>query len=486
MIIKNKVIEGTLLLSGGRLAERGLQFLRNMIVARLVSPEDFGIAALFVLTVNFLEMISNLAVDTLLIQSPDGDNPRFQQTSQFIVAVRGLGISLILFFFATPMAQLFNIPKASWAFRFLALVPFIRGLAHQDISRLQRSMNFRPLLLADISSQFVSVLLAWPIASRLGNYSALLYLLLLQNLTRVVFSHLFSERPYRWGWDPVYARAILSFGWPLLINGILFFLIMQGDRFVIGAADSLFSRETYSKTQLGYYSAAFLLASTVIDGIVSILSPVMLPLLSRVQDDNKIFQEKSRLCVSLSALIVCILGIYFIIAGGWLLIIVYGKQYEDGVSLMAWLGVSFSLRLFRISFSTIALSKGDSPIMTITNSFRVVSFLLAFLVAAYGLPIVWIAASALIGELLAIIVNIWLLKQRLGLPLSLLTKPILLISSTLLVGIIGWVSGLSMANHFIQLLISVILSFGIAGLFIILFPEFRSKLFEIISIAKGQ
>ena len=66
MTIKETAIKGTLVLSAGRMIERALQLLRNIIVARLVSPEDFGIAALFVMTVSFLEMFSNLAVDTLL------------------------------------------------------------------------------------------------------------------------------------------------------------------------------------------------------------------------------------------------------------------------------------------------------------------------------------------------------------------------------------------------------------------------------------
>jgi len=90
--IKETAIRGTLFLGGGRLIDRGLQFLRNIIVARLVSPEDFGIAALFVMTISFLEMFSNLAVDTLLVQSPQGNKSRFQQTSQLMMAIRGLGI----------------------------------------------------------------------------------------------------------------------------------------------------------------------------------------------------------------------------------------------------------------------------------------------------------------------------------------------------------------------------------------------------------
>jgi O-antigen/teichoic acid export membrane protein len=319
--IKETAIKGTLLLSAGRMIDRTLQFLRNIIVARLVSPEDFGIAALFAMTVSFLEMVSNLAVDTLLVQSPHGENPRFQQTSQLMTAVRGVGIALMLLLFAGPVAKLFNIPAATWAFRLLAVVPLIRGFAHQDMSRFQRQLNFKPVLVTDISSQLISVLLAWPFAAWLGDYSAILFLILIQTLARTVTSHIMSDRSYTWGWEPVHARQIMKFGWPLLINGILLFLIMQGDRFVIGAADKLFARETYSKTLLGFYSAAFVLSSAIFEAIASVLTPVMLPLLSRVQDLQMQFQQRCLFCIHLAASIASPLGIFFILMGGWLVVL---------------------------------------------------------------------------------------------------------------------------------------------------------------------
>ena len=198
MTIKETAIKGTLFLGAGRMIDRVLQLLRNIIVARLVSPEDFGIAALFVMTISFLEMVSNLAVDTLLIQSPHGEKPRFQQTSQLMTAVRGLGIALILLLFAEPVARLFDIPEATWAFRLLAVVPLVRGLAHQDMIRCQRQLNFKLLLVTDISSQLISVSLAWPLAAWLGDYSVILYLILVQTLARTCISHIMAERSYTW------------------------------------------------------------------------------------------------------------------------------------------------------------------------------------------------------------------------------------------------------------------------------------------------
>lgn len=480
MTIKETAIKGTLLLGGGRMIDRSLQFLRNIIVARLVSPEDFGIAALFVMTVSFLEMFSNLAIDTILVQSPNGEKLHFQQTSQLMTAVRGLGIALILLLFAGPVARLFDIPAATWAFRLLALVPLIRGLAHQDMSRFQRQLNFKPILVTDIASQFISVSLAWPLAAWLGDYSAILYLVLVQTLARTAISHFMAERSYTWGWEPIHAREMLSFGWPLLINGILLFLIMQGDRFIIGAADNLFARETYSKAQLGFYSAAFVLSSAITEAITSIVTPVLLPLLSRAQDLEAQFHKRCRFCIQSVVFILNPLGIFFILIGGWFLVIVYGKQYLAAAPLMAWLGATSSIHLLRVASTTIALSKGNSPNPTISNIFRAFSFILAFIFAAFGAELVWIAASGLAGELLAIGVSIGLLRYRLAIPLQYFLKPLIISFTSLLLAALLWNAGLDHAGTLNAFLAAAALSVCMTALFFWFFPDFRKEISVII------
>src|SRR5579872_157767 len=72
-------------------------FVRNVIVARLISPADFGIAATFVMTFSLLDMISNLSADTLLVQAKDGDEPLFQGTAHSIHLIRGLINAILLF-----------------------------------------------------------------------------------------------------------------------------------------------------------------------------------------------------------------------------------------------------------------------------------------------------------------------------------------------------------------------------------------------------
>jgi len=245
---------------------------------------------------------------------------------------------------------------------------------------------------------------------------------------------------------------------------------------VIGAADNLFSKATYSKTQLGFYSAAFILSSSLIDAIASVVTPVMLPLLSRVQDLKEQFHKRSQVCIQIATFVLNPFGIFFILLGGWLLVLLYGEQYLAAAPLMAWLGATQSLRLIRMASATIALSKGDSLNPTIANIFRSFSFVLAFIFAAHGMDIVWIAASGLVGELLAIVSSIWLLKHCLSIPFQYFVKPLMISFLGLLLATLCCNFGLSSTNSLTSFSVTVLLSISMVALYLWIFPKFRKEI----------
>src|SRR3974377_83034 len=103
-------------------------FVRNVILARLISPANFGIASIFAMTFYLIEMVSSLSIETLLVQAEDGDEPDLESTAHLRLAVRGLINSLIILALSRPIAHLFGAPQAAWAFALLAFVPAMKGV----------------------------------------------------------------------------------------------------------------------------------------------------------------------------------------------------------------------------------------------------------------------------------------------------------------------------------------------------------------------
>ena len=183
-----------------------------------------GIAAILGIAMSLFEMVSNLAVDRLLVQAEDGDDPVFQATAHAFQVLRGIGIALFLFLLAWPFSRLFDVPHVMWAFQCIALVPLIRGFMHLDPKRLQREFGFGADVATERVPQIVLVLAAWP---------CLVVRRLYCNALATGLSGLCHG-----GSEPLSLGASIPglgtrdlhpdvFSWPLLVNGLLMFFIFQ-------------------------------------------------------------------------------------------------------------------------------------------------------------------------------------------------------------------------------------------------------------------
>lgn len=416
MTLRRKIASGAVTLTAGRGVGQAAAFLRNVVIARAIGPADLGIAATFGMTLSFLEQLSTIAVDRLLVQAPDGDEPAFQGAAHLSQAIRGALLSLVLFALAWPLARVFGNPEALPAYHALALVPLLRGFIHLDTKRYQREYRFGADVIVDVVPNLVTALAAWPIARLLGDYHAVLVVVLLTTGLQVAMSHTLAERPYRWAMDREHARKIFAFGWPLMINGMLLFCIMEGDQFVIASGESVFGNP-FSKADLGSYSVAagVALAPGV---IVTSASAVMFPAMSKAQNDRETFSRRYDLMIEAIALVSALFAAFFVAQGALLIDLFYGSKYALAGVLIAWLGVGQTFRFLRIAPALAAMATGDTRCMMYTNLVRWLGFAGAVVAAALGADIVVIAASAAGGEVLSLFAAYLWLRTRQAIPIG--------------------------------------------------------------------
>ena len=460
-----KNLKGGILLAGGSVTVALCSFLRNIIIARLISVEDFGISATFAITVTLLEMSSNLAVDRLLVQAPDGDDPRLQAAAQaFQVALGALG-AIILFFAADPIAALFGVPQATWAFRALALVPMIRGLSHLDMARVQREMRFGPSVWVEAGPQVLVTLLAVPLGVYLGDYRAMLWVVLIQSASYTLFSHLVAHRPYSLAVDKALARRIVGFGWPLLLNGFLMFGIFQGDRAIVGAA--------FDMDHLGWFSAAFAitLAPTVV--VAKVCYNFFLPQLSPLQGDAELFHRRSMVVIQICLLAGVAVAVGFATAGPAMLTLLYGERYGAGVAVISLLGLMQGVRVARVGATIVAIAKGETRIPLYVNIVRTLGLALSILAVWFGFGIYGVVISALIGEALAVIASLMLVRWKLNVrvvenPWPWLVALVVTSGTYLLAG-----EFTAMGNPWLEIPAGIVITLAVCGFCLLTMPETR-------------
>jgi O-antigen/teichoic acid export membrane protein len=447
-----------MLVSGSSAASAVLSFARNVLIARLISVEDFGIAATFTMTVLFMELAGNVAVDRLIIQGQKTRSRGFQDAAQLFQVLRGAVSALILFALARPIAIIFDLEHITWAYQLSALYPLIRGLAHLDACRAQRYLRFMPIIMVEVGAAAFATIAAVPLALWLQDFTAVLYLILLQALALVAISHRVARRPYRLRWDAAVFRQIFDFGWPVLIGGFVLFFTQHGDRVIVGAALSV--------RELGWFSAALMTIFVPSNMASRVCLSLFLPILSKAQDNRDKFDMLYATVVDLCLFIATLYAVAVAIAGPPVFHLLFGARYDAALPLLGLLGAALSLGLARTGPATVAMSRGDTKSLLIANLVRLSALGLAWLAVRMGYGVVAIVVCGLIGEFAALVTAHALLRLRSGLAVGRFIAP-LAVAGAMMAGTV-WFSmavlpGFSVWGQ-IPLAIPVLLAAAGAGL----------------------
>lgn len=382
----------------------GCVLLRNILLARLMGAEEMGLAVMLAIVLRSIEMISYVAADRLLVQAKDGNTPQFQANAHGLEVMRGILSGVVLGLLAYPTALAFGFPEMAVAFAALGIVPVIRGFAHLDFRRYQRHLRFAATLKVESAAALIGTIAVWPAWVWTGDFTALLWVNIVQGLAFLVFSHLAGQRTYRIQLDRAYLKRLLKFGWPLLVNSLVMFGVFQGDRIIVAMA--------VSPAELGRYALALQLGllPTLVFARASL--SLVLPVLSRVQHSREEFASQYRnILPMLAAAAVCfVLG--YTLFGNAAMRILFGQEFVVDALVLSWLGAALALRILRIGSGTALLSLGDSRGLMQTNLWRILGVILAGAFALKGLGLAFIAAAAAAGELVALVAGIRILERK--------------------------------------------------------------------------
>jgi O-antigen/teichoic acid export membrane protein len=443
------------------------------LVARAIGVENFGIAATFSITVSIFDLIGNLSVDRLLIQAKDGNEEDFQAAAHLVQGIRGVLSCILMFACAWPVAHLFGIPQAAWAFKWLALLPLFRGFTHLDIQRMQRGLRYGRAVGLDIVQQVLPTLIAWPFAVWIGDYSAMLWLVLLQAFIAMVGSYKAAERRYRWFWHAAYAKRFASFGWPLMANSILLFGIYQGDRFLIGTAGRTLGAHRYTLKDLGIYSVATSLTLTPMIAMATVCTSLMLPLFSGLQTEPEKLRHRYDVSGQLVGLLSGLFAIPLILDGGTIVTAIYGPAYSQAGGFIGWLAAAQAVRMARFTPSMGAMAFGDTTNTMYSNLVRFMALFGTLGVIFVGGSLMWIAVFGFFGELLGLAVCLWKLERDHAIPMALGTRSVAALLVTMAVtGLLA--AQIVNSGLILRLaLIPILLALFVGGMMLV-FPAMRS------------
>lgn len=412
------MLRSIFLILSGNVSRAVLLMVRNLVIARLISLEDYGIASTFALAMAIVEMMSTLGLQQQMVQAKNGNDPHLQAALQGFQAMRAVINGVILFALSWPLASFFGHPELVLPYQLVALIPVVQGFSHFDVHRMSRQMNYMPIFLLTVLPALASVVLVWPLYYVFGDYKVMLYALLAQAIIQMAISHLVAERSYRLAFDRRIILESVRFGWPILLNGILIFAIYNGERLIVGRALGM--------EELALFSMALSLSLTPALVMTNSVVSFFLPQLSAAAEDGPVFRHIAATTFQTHLLFGNLMVLGVTLSGGPFLHYVLGDKYAAAIPLLTWMAIMQGIRLIKSGSATVSLSRGHTANALVANLMRVVLLPVAWYVVVQGgslQHVIWIGIGA---ELFGLLLGLWLTFWRLKLPRRPMVVPFLI------------------------------------------------------------
>lgn len=353
--LSKKVVRGGMWVFGLRIISRGLGFIRTIILARLLAPEDFGLLGIAMLAIATLETFSQTGFQAALIQKKENVES-YLDTAWTVSAVRGVLLFLILFFSAPLVATFFNSPQAALVIKVIAVSTLLSGFRNIGILFFQKELEFNKQFIYELSATLVDITIAITLAFILRNVWALVWGGLAANFVRLFMSYILH--PYRphVRFDKNEFKELFGFGKWVLGSSILIFLITQGDDIFVG--------KMLGVTALGFYQMAYLISNLPSTEITHVISQVTFPAYSKLQDDIPKLREAYLRVLQVTAFLSFpIAGLIFVLAPDFTKIFL-GEKWMPMVPAMQVLCIFGVTRALNATTGSIFHAVGKPSILT--------------------------------------------------------------------------------------------------------------------------
>ena len=362
---------------------------RSVALAWAIGPEELGRAMMLVLVARMVEMASDLGIERLIVQAPDGDSARFQAELHGAAVLRGGTLALILLILAPVSATVFQDGPVTATYAALALVSLLRGAVHLDMRRAERRFSYMPMAIAEGGATLVMLLVVGPAVWVFGDHRAIVIVLVAHAATLAALSHTQSQRPYQLRISRCALDRIARFGAPLIANGALLFLTFYADRMIVASA--------FDWTALAIYGTCLQLALLPSQIIGRAAGSLLLPRFRLAVTDGAI-GSATRAAMGAHLVLAGIFLVGFTMLAGPAIEFAYGAALRPDLALALLLAAAAGFRILRTPLSQLAIASGRTKDPARANVLRVAALVPAALAAMSGLPLTALAAAAALGE----------------------------------------------------------------------------------------
>ncbi len=358
-----KVFKGVIWSSLQRFGTMLVSFVSNIVLARLLSPDDYGAIGMLMVFIAIANVFVDSGFGSALIQRKNATTVDY--STVFITnATLSLSLYLILFVCAPLISDFYGVEILTPLLRFEGLILLSNGMCLIQTTIMRKRMDFKRLATANLASNSIGAVCAISAAyCGLGVWSLAMKGIIVSVMTAIILWHLSDWRP-SWQFSSKSFSELFSFGGFMLLSSILTTLSKEISTLIIG--------KQFKQDILGYVTQAKTLRNIASDSISSVISQVLYPDYSNNQDNLKEITRKLNFGVYIISYITVALCILLICIAKPLIIMIYSTKWAAIIPYFQVLCISgIFLSIQDVNYFVVA-AKGKSKNLTWMNLIKLI------------------------------------------------------------------------------------------------------------------
>ena len=329
--LKAKTFSGLMWTFSEIVLNQGLQFIIQIVLARLLLPKEFGLIGIVTVFVAIANAIVDSGFTNALIREENPTQKDYSTVFYFNLLV-GIVLYVLLYLLSPIISDFFIQPQLTQLIRVLSIVLIVNAFSIVQRVVLNRNLNFKLLMIINIISSLISgglaILLAfngfgiWSLAIRIVALQVIQTVLLI-SFNRWIPTITFSVESF---------KRLFGFGWKLLVSSIIDTTYNNLYYMIIG--------KIYTPTDLGYYTNAQKLRDVAVTSISNSIQKVTYPVLSKIQNDENILRESYRKVTKSAVYINFPIMLGLAVVGNKIIPILFGSDWAPSTPFFVILCVS--------------------------------------------------------------------------------------------------------------------------------------------------
>lgn len=403
--VGNMVAAGALWTLGFRLVERSLGLVSTLILARLLTPEYFGLVAMATAVVTMVELFTTLGFEQALIRDQEATRAQYDTAWTLNVAL-GLGAGLVIAGLAHPIAAFFDEPRLPPLLYLLALVPLLDGLANIAVvdfrKNLQFHLDFKVQVIKKLAGAIATVALALAWRSAWA-------LVLGTVIGRVVgLAMTYVMHPYRPRFSLSGGNGLLKYSLWIFVNNLLQFLRLQSANFVIG--------RVAGARPLGMYTLAYDISNLPTTQIVTPLNRAVMPGFAKLANDRPRIQNAFLKVLAVVALAAIPAGVGIACLAHLVVPLLLGQQWLGAIPAVRWLALFGITMALQMNVQSLYNGIGKPHINALVNVALVIVLVPMLVLMARQSGIVGAAQAYVITGMVVLPVNYLIATRTIEMP----------------------------------------------------------------------